>query len=227
MMGGGVCWLDYDRDGWLDLYVVNSYAQADASAGRLRAGCRAAPSTATYGPVRGRQRRLGRRPAVRGNGCVAADFDLDGHTDLFVTTAGYNVATDGYDALLWGHGDGTFTEGAARPGSTAGLALRRGRRRRKRRRPPDLFVAGYTDVNAPIPGSSGGFPTNFTGRARPPLPQPGPDGRAARVPGGRPAGRPRARHGSTTGSAPSSPTSTRTAGSTSTSQTTSTRTGST
>src|SRR6266571_5965955 len=26
MMGGGLCWLDYDRDGWLDLFVVNSYA---------------------------------------------------------------------------------------------------------------------------------------------------------------------------------------------------------
>ena len=26
MMGGGLCWLDYDTDGWLDLFVVNSYA---------------------------------------------------------------------------------------------------------------------------------------------------------------------------------------------------------
>ena len=26
MMGGGLCWLDYDDDGWLDLFVVNSYA---------------------------------------------------------------------------------------------------------------------------------------------------------------------------------------------------------
>ena len=32
MMGGGLCWLDYDRDGWLDLFVVNSYAERDVAA---------------------------------------------------------------------------------------------------------------------------------------------------------------------------------------------------
>ena len=30
MMGGGLCWLDYDNDGWLDLYVINSYALEEA-----------------------------------------------------------------------------------------------------------------------------------------------------------------------------------------------------
>ena len=29
MMGGGVCWVDIDGDGWLDLFAVNSYADDD------------------------------------------------------------------------------------------------------------------------------------------------------------------------------------------------------
>ena len=31
MMGGGVCWLDYNGDGLLDLYAVNSYSSADTA----------------------------------------------------------------------------------------------------------------------------------------------------------------------------------------------------
>ena len=162
MMGGGVCWLDYDRDGWLDLFVVNSYAQADASAWEAKGGL---PRSALYRNVRGRfvdvSADAGADLPVRGNGCVAADLDLDGHTDLYVTTAGYNVATDGYDALLWNDGAGSFTEGARAAGINAigwhagaavgdvnGDGL------------PDLFVASYTDPNWPLPASASGFPTN-------------------------------------------------------------------
>src|SRR5689334_9715456 len=29
MTGGGLCALDYNNDGWVDLFVVNSYSQAD------------------------------------------------------------------------------------------------------------------------------------------------------------------------------------------------------
>ena len=163
MMGGGLCWLDYDDDGWLDLYVVNAYADDEYDLWAAKGGL---PRSALFHNVEGRfedvSRGSGADLQLRGNGCVAADFNLDGHTDLFVTTAGYNVATNGYDALLWGHGDGTFTEGARAagintPGWHSGAAVGdvNGDGR------PDLFVAGYADVNTPIPASSAGFPSNF------------------------------------------------------------------
>jgi hypothetical protein len=163
MMGGGLCWLDYDSDGWLDLFIVNSYTPSDTLEWDARGGL---PRSALFRNVGGRfedvSGRAGADLPLRGNGCVAADFDLDGHTDLYVTSAGYNVPTDGYDALLWNEGDGTFTEGARRagldaPGWHAAAAVGDVNADGL----PDLFVAGYTDVNVPSPSSSSGFPTNY------------------------------------------------------------------
>ena len=162
MMGGGVCWLDYDGDGWLDLYAVNGYAESDIP--DLGSG-RGLPRSRLYRNVKGRFEDVttasGAGLAVRGSGCVAADLDGNGTTDLFVTTAGYDAGRDAYDALLWNDGDGTFTEGAWAAGIRAhgwhaGAAVADvnadGRM--------DVFVAGYTDVNAELPGSLAGFPAD-------------------------------------------------------------------
>jgi hypothetical protein len=158
MMGGGLCWLDYNNDVWMDLFVVNSYANSDIGLWQSHGGL---PRSALFRNVRGRfvdvSTRSGANLATRGNGCVAADFNGDGYTDLYVTSA-----VD--DALLWNNGDGTFSEGARAAGIAsfgwhAGAAVadvnRDGR--------PDLFVAGYTDMNAPLPTSQAGFPTNHQG----------------------------------------------------------------
>ena len=161
MMGGGLCWLDYDNDGRLDLFVVNSYAQTDIGTWEANGGLpRSALFHNTGGSFENVSDGSGADLQLRGDGCVAADLNLDGYTDLYVTSAGFNVPTDGYDVLLWNNGDGTFTEGAKAAGIDAtgwhaGAAVGdvNGDRR------PDVFVAGYTDPNVVVPSSSG-FPTN-------------------------------------------------------------------
>ena len=158
MMGGGVCWLDYDDDGWLDLYVVNSYALSETERWQDEGGL---PRSTLFHNERGRfvdvSAGSGADLAVQGNGCVAADFDLDGNTDLYVTSG--TVGT-----LLWNEGDGTFTDGAEAAGAQAfgwyaGAAVGdvdgNGW--------PDLFVAGYANVDAPIEGATLGFPNTNLG----------------------------------------------------------------
>ena len=63
MMGGGLCWLDYDDDGWLDLFVVNSYSELRRRA--LEGGGRPAaqrPLPQRKGHVRRREPGLGSQP---------------------------------------------------------------------------------------------------------------------------------------------------------------------
>jgi len=158
MMGGGVCWLDYNGDGWEDLFAVNSYSSADTARWQANGGL---PRTALFENLHGVFRNVSHTAhadlPVQGDGCVAADLNGDGRPDLVVTT------TTGID-LLWNNGDGTFTQGARAAGMTASgwytgvtVADVNGDGR------PDVFVAGYSDPNRPVPNSLAGFPTSLTG----------------------------------------------------------------
>jgi Na+-translocating ferredoxin:NAD+ oxidoreductase RnfD subunit len=158
MMGGGVCWLDYNGDGWQDLFAVNSYASADTARWQAHGGL---PRSELFENVRGHFRNVTARAhaglQVQGDGCVAADLNGDGRPDLVVTT------TNGIE-LLWNSRKGTFSEGARAAGMTAsgwytGVAVAdvNGDGR------PDVFVAGYARPYDPVPNSLAGFPTNLVG----------------------------------------------------------------
>jgi hypothetical protein len=153
MMGGGLCWLDFDNDGWLDLYVVNSYAETEWARWQDAGGL---PRSALFrneaGQFRDVSQESGAGLEMRGNGCVAADFDLDGWTDLYVTTARFNH-------LLWNQGDGTFIDGAEAAGvNTYGWQTGAAVADVNGDDLPDLFVAGYVDLNNRLVDATKGFP---------------------------------------------------------------------
>ncbi|MDX1637319.1 MAG: CRTAC1 family protein [Balneolaceae bacterium] len=104
-MGSGAVWLDYNNDGWDDLFLVN-YAEPFTGEPISDVGpsnrCKLYKNNGdgTFTDV-SRQSRLDL--ATRGMGAAPADFNNDGWTDLFVTAYGRN-------RLMKNNGDGTFTD---------------------------------------------------------------------------------------------------------------------
>ncbi len=158
MMGGGLCWIDYDNDGWLDLYLVNSHAKHEIGYWQRNGGL---PRNALYRNTSGRfvdvSASSGSDLVMRGNGCVAADLNNDGWTDLIVTA-------DGPNALLWNNGDGTFTEGAEVAGiatdewnTAAAVADLNGDGCL------DVFIGSYIDLDHRVPNPTGAFPQDYYG----------------------------------------------------------------
>jgi hypothetical protein len=130
--GTSATFFDYDRDGWLDLFVV-TYVDFSVD---MKRGCFSAASArdycnpAVYAPVPDRlfhntgngtftdvSARAGiSKAAARGLGVLAADYNDDGWLDLY-------VANDGDPNQLWinQRGTGTFTDDAL----LAGVAVNR------------------------------------------------------------------------------------------------------
>ncbi len=108
--GCGVAFIDYDNDGWLDIFFVNgtrfetTYTKGSEPVSRLYKNNR--DGTFTDVTVKSGVGRTG-----WGQGVCAGDYNNDGHEDLFVSYWG--------DCALWrNNGDGTFTDVAAQAGVT-------------------------------------------------------------------------------------------------------------
>jgi hypothetical protein len=150
---GGIALIDYDNDGWLDIFVVSGTRFEDAppdATNRLYRN----NHDGTFSDVTGK---AGLRRTGWGQGVSVGDYNNDGRLDLFVTYWGEN-------ALYRNNGDGTFTEVAAQAGLTpkikpeypywySGATFVDYDRDGKL----DLFVATYTDYDlrkVPKPGAN-------------------------------------------------------------------------
>jgi enediyne biosynthesis protein E4 len=137
-MSGGVALVDFDRDGWLDMYLANAPTVATAGdPAKARSALWRNDHDGTFTDV---TERAGVGDAGWAMGVAAGDYDNDGWTDLYVTAFGPNH-------LFHNNGNGTFTDVTARAGVgdprwSTGAAFgdydNDGRL--------DLFVANYVDL---------------------------------------------------------------------------------
>jgi enediyne biosynthesis protein E4 len=102
-MGPGVAFLDYDNDGWMDLFMVNSGGPVDFYTPKapLRNALYKNNRDGTFTDVTEKAGLAGGKEF--GMGCAVGDFDNDGYPDLLVTA--YGKCT-----LYKNNGNGTFTD---------------------------------------------------------------------------------------------------------------------
>ncbi len=114
-MGPGVGFLDFDNDGWMDLFLVNSGASDFYKPKTpLKNGLYRNNRNGTFADVTDKAGVAGGMQF--GMGCAIADYDNDGYPDILVTA--YGRCT-----LYHNNGNGTFTDvtdksGLAAPGWT-------------------------------------------------------------------------------------------------------------
>ena len=99
--GGGAAIVDYDSDGWPDVFLVNGARRSDSATD-------VAPASHLYrnngdGTFADVTSKAGLGGRGWGQGVAAGDYDNDGHVDLFVTYYGHVV-------LYHNNGDGTFSD---------------------------------------------------------------------------------------------------------------------
>jgi len=148
-VGSGVALLDYDNDGWLDIYLVNgsTYNAMSGKASPPHAALFHNNHDGTFTDV---AQQAGVTNDRWGFGVAVGDYDNDGWPDLYVSNFGKN-------RLYHNNHDGTFTDvsekagvalGNWSTGATFGDYDGDGRL--------DLFVPGYVHYDLdhpPVPGS--------------------------------------------------------------------------
>lgn len=110
-MSGGVLLIDYDRDGWPDIYFTNSPTVEMANKGKKsRSALYHNNHDGTFTDVTDK---AGIATPCFAFGGAVGDFNNDGWPDIYVTCLGGNV-------LYRNNGDGTFTDVTAKAGVADG-----------------------------------------------------------------------------------------------------------
>ena len=109
-VGAGCAFVDYDNDGWMDIYLVNSgpcdfYEPSPPLRNALYHNNR----DGTFTDV---TQKAGVPGNAYGMGVAAGDYDGDGFPDLYITQYPYSI-------LYHNNGDGTFTDVTAKAGVAA------------------------------------------------------------------------------------------------------------
>ena len=105
-MGSGVCVIDYDGDGWQDIFFVNSKNWPGHGSGHSYPALYHNNHDGTFSDV---TREAGLATEVYGLGCAVGDYDNDGHDDIYIT------ALDG-NHLFRNLGNGRFADVTTRAG---------------------------------------------------------------------------------------------------------------
>jgi hypothetical protein len=139
-MSGGVALLDYDGDGWLDIYFTNAQSVSMALAGKKARGALYRNNhDGTFTDVTDK---AGVGFPCWAMGASVGDFDNDGRPDLLISCFGGVV-------LYRNNGDGTFTDVTAKSGlnKDAGWATGAVFGDYDGDGYPDIFVPHYVDLN--------------------------------------------------------------------------------
>ena len=99
-LGSGVAFLDYDNDGWPDIFLVNGMDWPGHSVKHSTPKLYHNNHDGTFTDV---THKAGLDVEMYGMGVAVGDYDNDGYDDLFVTALGQN-------RLFHNNGNGTFTD---------------------------------------------------------------------------------------------------------------------